>query len=150
MKNLIVAIAVLVSSIVSAQKDYSDIDVSTSYVNTKTIEQWVLRYINQERIRLGLDTFVIDNQIDKMAKDHSIWMAKNNKLQHSGLNIRENITNGMNSVNTHKRSAYIAVRSWICSPGHYEAIQNPKYKYIGIGVSVNYTKFCIYYTTTFR
>jgi uncharacterized protein YkwD len=150
MKKLIVIVAVLVSGIVNAQKDYSDIDITSTYVNTKTIEHWVLYYINQERIKLGLDTFIVESTIDKIAKDHSNWMAKTGKYQHSGLNIRENITDNPSAVNTHKFAAYVAVRSWICSPGHYEAIQNPKYKYIGVGVAVKYSKFCIYYTTTFR
>lgn len=149
MKKLIVIVAVLVSGIVNAQKDYSDIDITSTYVDTKTIEHWVLYYINQERIKLGLDTFIVESTIDKIAKDHSNWMAKTGKYQHSGLNIRENITKIISPVNTHKFVAYVAVRSWICSPGHYEAIQNPKYKYIGVGIAVKYNNFCVYYTTTF-
>jgi uncharacterized protein YkwD len=149
MKKLLLTASLLVSSLTFSQ-DYSNIDITTTYVNTKTIDQWILYYINQERVKLGLDTFVIDSTIDKMAKDHSKWMARNNKLQHSGLNIRENITDKIAPTNTHKFAAYIAVRAWICSPAHYEAIQNPNYKYLGIGVAVNYNKFHIYYTTTFR
>jgi uncharacterized protein YkwD len=149
MRKLFLAASLLISSLTFSQ-DYSDIDITSTYVNTKTIERWVLYYINQERIKLGLDTFIVDVVIDNMAKDHSDWMSRNNKFQHSGKNIRENITNDISPMNTHKFAAYIAARSWICSPSHYEAIQNPEYKYIGIGIAVNYNKFCIYYTTTFR
>jgi uncharacterized protein YkwD len=149
MKKLLIAASLLVSSIAFTQ-DYSDSSVTYTFVHTKTLERWVLFYINEERTKLGLDTFNVDLVIDKMAKDHSKWMARNNKLQHSGLNIRENIQDDIAPYSTHKHLAYCAVRAWIKSPSHYEAIQNPKYKTIGVGVSANKIKFGIYYTTTFR
>ena len=149
MRTLLFTASLLVSSLAFSQ-DYSDSSVTYTFIHTKTLERWILFYINEERTKLGIDTFNVDLVIDKMAKDHSKWMARNNKLQHSGLNIRENIQVHIAPCYTHKDLAYTAVRAWICSPGHYEAIQNPKYKTIGVGVSVNLIKFGIYYTTTFR
>ena len=149
MRTLLFTASLLVSSLAFSQ-DYSDSSVTYTFIHTKTLERWILFYINEERTKLGIDTFNVDLVIDKMAKDHSKWMARNNKLQHSGLNIRENIQYDIAPYSTHKHLAYIAVRAWITSPGHYEAIQNPKYKTIGVGVSANKIKFGIYYTTTFR
>lgn len=155
MRVIILAASLLVSSLVFGQ-DYGDSLVKKEFVSVETIEYWVVRYINVERIKLGLDTLVIDSEPDQIAKTHSAWMLKTGKYQHSELNIAEIIITGGYGSNrySHKFEAQAIVNGWMASPGHKAHIINPENKFIGVGYAYKARQsdgyISDYCTVTFR
>jgi uncharacterized protein YkwD len=154
MKKLLVSIAVFISSFVNGQ-DYSDSLVKKDFVSSSTIEYWMVRYINAERLKLGLDTLIVDSEPDQIAKKHSAWMLSTGKYQHSGLNIAEIIMKSGKGTGdyTHKFFARAMVNAWMDSPGHKKHILDPGFKYIGAGHAYKVRQdgyISDYYTVTFR
>jgi uncharacterized protein YkwD len=155
MKKFLVVLAVAVNGLVFGQ-DYGDSLVKKEFVSTKTVEYWMVRYINIERTKLGLDTLIVASEPDQIAKTHSAWMLRTGKYEHSKLNIAEIIIDGGRGSNrySHKFIARASVNAWMDSPGHRAHIVNPYFKYIGAGYS--YTArlsdgyISDYYTVTFR
>ena len=137
MKKLLIIIAVAVSGFVNGQ-DYGDSLATKDFISAETVEYWMVRYINEERIKLGLDTLVYDSEIDDIAKNHSMWMLQTGKFQHSKLNVYEIITHSGAPTRreyacTHKRIAKAAINCWVSSPAHYRIMTLPNIKYIGSG-----------------
>ena len=64
MKKLLIIIAVAVSGVVNGQ-DYGDSLVHRDFVSKETVEYWMVRYINEERTKRGLDTLVYDSATNK-------------------------------------------------------------------------------------
>jgi uncharacterized protein YkwD len=93
MKKFLVVLAVAVSSVGFGQ-DYGDSLLKKEFVSAETIEYWMVRYINVERTKLGLDTLVVDSEPDQIAKTHSAWMLRTGIYEHSKLNIAEIIIEG--------------------------------------------------------
>jgi uncharacterized protein YkwD len=155
MKRLIFALSLLVSGM-SVGQDYGDSLVKKEFVSTETIEYWMVRYINVERIKLGLDTLVVDSEPDQIAKTHSAWMLRTGKYEHSKLNIAEIIIDGGHGSNrySHKFIARASINAWMDSPGHRAHIINPDFKYIGAGYSYSARQsdgyISDYSTVTFR
>jgi uncharacterized protein YkwD len=155
MKKFLVVLAVATSSFGFGQ-DYGDSLVKKEFVSAETIEYWMVRYINVERIKLGLDTLVVDSEPDQIAKTHSAKMLRTGIYEHSKLNIAEIIMKGGTGSNrySHKCRAQGVVNAWMGSPGHHAHIMNPNFKYIGTGYSYTVRQLdgfiSYYYTATFR
>jgi uncharacterized protein YkwD len=158
MKKLFLVFSIVVSSFGFGQ-DYGDSLVTKDFVSVETIEYWMIRYINAERLKLGLDTLVLDSELDKMANDHSAWMSRTGKYEHSGKNVYEVImTSGFAgnkyASTLHKNTASGCVRAWMSSPGHNYIITKPELKYIGSGFSYSIRNgdgyITVYYTVTVR
>jgi len=137
-------------------QEFGDSLVKKDFVSSSTIEYWMVRYINAERIKLGLDTLIVAEEPDQIAKTHSAWMLRTGKYQHSGLNIAEIIMESGKGTGryTHKVFARAMVNAWMDSPGHKKHILDPEFKYIGSGhaYKVRQSDGYIedYYTVTFR
>ena len=155
MKKFLVVLAVAVSSVGFGQ-DYGDSLVKKEFVSVETIEYWMVRYINVERIKLGLDTLVVATEPDQIAKTHSAKMLRTGIYEHSKLNIAEIIMESGTGSNrySHKFEARAVVNAWMDSPGHRAHIINPDFKYIGAGYSYSARQsdgyISDYYTVTFR
>lgn len=154
MKKLLVIVALFVSGITIAQ-DYGDSLVTEDFISSSTIEYWMVRYINVERVKLGLDTLIVGSEPDQIAKNHSAWMLRTGKYQHSGLNIAEIIMKcgAPTDWYTHKFFARSMVNAWMSSPGHKAHILNPNFKYIGAGHAYSIDSLGYisdYYTVTFK
>ena len=155
MKHFIFILCLSVSGLAVGQ-DYGDSLVKKEFVSAETIEYWMVRYINVERIKLGLDTLVVDSEPDKIAKTHSAWMLRTGKYEHSKLNIAEIIIDGGHGSNrySHKFIARSSINAWMDSPGHRAHIINPDFQYIGAGYSYTARQsdgyISDYSTVTFR
>lgn len=158
MKKLLIIIAVAVSGFVNGQ-DYGDSLATKDFISAETVEYWIVRYINEERTKLGLDTLVYDSEIDDMAKTHSEWMLRTGKFEHSKNNVYEIILTGGNGTTkynryTHKFYARAVVNGWMNSSGHKYIITLAKLQYIGVGFSYSIRSsdgyITKYYTATFR
>ena len=155
MKTLLLATVVLSCSF-SFGQDYGDSLVKKEFVSVETIEYWVVRYINEERMSLGLDTLVVDSEPDGIAKSHSAKMLRTGIYEHSKLNIAEIISKGGSGGNrySHKFIARAHVNGWMDSPGHRAHIVNPEFKFIGVGYAYTARQsdgyISDYCTVTFR
>lgn len=154
MKKLLLVFSIAVSSFGFGQ-DYGDSLVKKDFLSSETIERYIVFYINEERVKLGLDTLAVLSEIDDIAKNHSAWMLQTRKYQHSGLNIDEIImkTGTCSNRYSHKFFARAIVNAWMNSPAHKDAIIDTNFKYIGVGMSytIRQTDGYIseYYTCTF-
>jgi len=155
MRKLFLAASLLVSSLAFGQ-DYGDSLVKKDFVSAETIEYWVVRYINVERTKLGLDTLIVDLELDDIAKSHSAWMLKTGKYEHSKLNIDEIIMKSGTGSNrySHKFIARAVVNAWMDSPAHHAIIIQPTNKFVGVGFAYSVRQsdgfISYYHTVTFR
>lgn len=135
---------------------YSDSLTSKTYIDVPTIEYWMIRYINIERINCGLDTLIYQKNVDDISNKHNNWMCETGRYEHSGLNIAEIIFTSSSSAGmSYKKIAKGAVNAWMSSAGHRKHILHPNFKYIGSGFAykiidkeLGYCK--IYYTVNFE
>lgn len=106
-------------------------------------EQEVLRLVNIERQKAGLQPFKLSAELSHVARDKSKDMAHNNYFSHQspthgspfdmmkayGINYRtagENIAKGYNSPES-------VVNGWMNSPGHRANILNSSFNTLGVG-----------------
>jgi len=106
-----------------------------TFYNMNTYVRLVCLYINVERKNYGLEPLVIDPKLMKIAQNHSDKMGKTKIYKHSGLNYVEVITHITSIVITsHKDNGGCAVKQWMNSQPHREALLDPDLKTFGIGV----------------
>ena len=106
-----------------------------TFYNMNTYVRLVCLYINVERKNHGLEPLVIDPKLMKIAQNHSDKMAKTKIYKHSGLNYVEVITHIASiEESSHKENAGCAVKQWMGSQPHREALLDPNLKTFGIGV----------------
>lgn len=111
--------------------------------SVKSVERQVVALVNQERAKQGLKPFVVDWEVERVARYKSNDMqAKNyfshtsptygspfNMLKHFGVSYRsagENIAKG-------QRTPQEVMNAWMNSSGHRANILNSGYTHIGVG-----------------
>lgn len=154
MKNVIVILVMVLGLNVFSQNGFLEINhypnVSTdtipfadslhtkTFYNMDTYVKLVFLYINEERKSHGLNPLVMDKKLMSIAQKHSDYMARWANYKHSGLNYVE-VINRINSIEicSHKENAGCAVKQWMHSEAHRDALLDPKLKTFGIGVQEN-------------
>lgn len=118
----------------------------------------VLRLVNVEREKEGLNALVGDDKLDAAAQGHSEDMAENNFFAHDNLKgekfsdrikkagasyrcAGENIAAG-------QRNPADVVDAWMHSEGHRANILTPNFNKLGVGVAKD-SSGCIYWTQDF-
>jgi len=107
----------------------------------------MLRIINHHRKKKGLGSLKAYYFLDRVATEHSRYMAKHRVCNHAGINYRRNkiekrMWTGYMGENCHmfpafdynRRTAEKLVTGWLKSPGHRANLLNARYKRIGIGI----------------
>jgi len=94
-------------------------------VKLAAIEANVVSYTNQERVRHGLPSLVVDKELMKTAREHAAWMTRNHSMVHTSRPVAENIAMGQ----PHSSDA---VRAWMNSSGHRANILNSGHRRIGV------------------
>ncbi len=89
------------------------------------IEQSIIDQTNAERARNGVAPLAVDASLEQTARNHAAWMTNNRVMQHSTMNVAENIA-------WNQRSVPEVMNSWMNSPGHRANILNPSYHRIGV------------------
>ena len=144
-------------------------------MNTRIVERSILHYTNKERRKRKLRALRGHNALIRAARGHSRWMARRNKMSHTGGsgsepwdraeragypsgNVSENLWQSSGSKGLayksklHWRSDWqlgrVAVISWMNSSGHRQNLLTPNIKHIGIGVARN-KRGSIYLTQKF-
>ncbi len=125
----------------------------------RTMEQEIVRLVNQERAKQGLKPLTENWQMSRVARIKSQDMIDNNYFSHNSpvygtpfkmlsnygitySEAAENIANG-------QKSAQEVVNSWMNSSGHRANILNPNYNQIGVGVAKKGTNGPLYFTQMF-
>jgi uncharacterized YkwD family protein/spore coat assembly protein SafA len=111
--------------------------------NVKTIEESVLKLVNNERTQRGLSPLQMDWELQRVARTKSQDMAAKGYFSHQsptygspfdmmknfGIQYRaagENIASG-------QRTPQEVMKSWMNSTGHRENILKPDFTHIGVG-----------------
>ncbi len=116
----------------------------------RVMEEEVVRLVNEEREKHGLQPLQISEKLMKTAREKSDDMAINNYFSHTDLNgytmaIDLNVAENITSVDSTPNGA---VDNWMKSTkGHKQNILDPNSKYIGVGVSFNINSELVYYWT---
>ena len=117
-------------------KDYTDEEV-------RAMEEEVVRLVNEERIKYGLQPLVINETLMKLSREKSEDMYTNNYFSHISERlgapadvIRSNNLEfswmGENIAKMQTTPSEV-VQAWMNSKGHRENILSPNAKYIGVG-----------------
>ncbi|MGE7760069.1 CAP domain-containing protein [Peribacillus sp. NPDC097895] len=131
---------------------------TTDQENSQSVEQQILRLVNEERSKQGLPSLEMDSAISHVAILKSEDMRDNNYFNHTsprygspfemmksfGVSYNyagENIAAG-------QPSAEAVMSSWMNSPGHKANILNKNYSKIGIGHATG-GKYSHYWTQQF-
>lgn len=118
----------------------------------------VLRLVNVEREKEGLNALVGDDKLDAAAQGHSEDMAANNFFAHDNLKgekFSDRIKKagasyrcaGENIAAGHRDPADV-VDAWMHSEGHRANILTPQFNKLGVGIAKD-SKGCIYWTQDF-
>ncbi len=130
-------------------------------------EQKLLKLINEERIRLGLNPLIWEEDLAKASRYHSYDLATQNYFNHSSYDRVDNklvkvagtfdritqfysksFVNGEN-IAAGYQSAEKTYQQWYHSKGHYEIMFDPSTRRIGIGVFyLENSPFGYYWTMT--
>ncbi|SNT47236.1 uncharacterized protein, YkwD family [Bacillus sp. OK838] len=131
---------------------------TTNQEKGQSVEQQVLRLVNEERSKSGLPSLEMDTAVSNIANMKSEDMRDNNYFNHTSPNYGspfdmmksfgigykyagENIAAG-------QPSADAVMKSWMNSPGHKANILNKNYTHIGIGHATG-GKYTHYWTQQF-
>ncbi|STX29451.1 putative transporter [Legionella beliardensis] len=157
MKNNLIVINSLIFLVI-ASCFQAGAHAQTAALESKTyqMQQDILLYINQYRIKHGRSALQMNNAISKEATLHSQDMAAHRvPFGHQGFAKRiknlyaviKQAHSGAENVAYNYKNAEIVVREWIKSPGHKKNIMG-NYNLTGIGIAYD-KKGKIYYTQIF-
>lgn len=153
MKKIILSISILLSGIAFGQSspiDYTDSLETYTFIDEALICELVFTFINEERVKAGLNELEKDTSLYNIAQEHAEWIAETLIFEHSShkkatnmgpefhrrYNYAENLICQETIQNfTHLQKAQKFVAGWMLSPGHRANILNPETKYIGVGFS---------------
>jgi len=121
-----------------------------TYITNNGYVQQLIDLINQARAEVGRAALTVNQQLMKAAQDHSLDMACNDFLRHSGS---DGTWTGDRLANVEYPNSYYleviaiglpqdAMNQWKDDPTHWEAIINSRVTEIGVGYV--YNKFSSY------
>ena len=118
----------------------------------RAMEEEVVRLVNEERAKYGLQPLQIREDLMQSARAKSEDMATRNYFAHidpDGYSMAEDLKVAEN-CHAGNSTPGGAVSSWLDSEGHRANILNPDYKYIGVGyVKTFNAKYITYWTQHF-
>lgn len=123
--------------------------------NMETMESDILKYVNEDRISLGLSPLQMNELESSLAAKHSLDMSQGKvKFGHDGFNTRaKTIQKALGSMEVGENvaegsmTAREVVDGWLHSPGHKKNIEG-NFTLTGIGYASN-KKGDIYFTQIF-
>ncbi|AOH55152.1 transporter [Peribacillus muralis] len=144
--------------IVGQTIDLPNVQQTAKQQNDQTVEQQILRLVNEERSKAGLPNVEMDTSLSKTATLKSEDMRDHDYFNHTsptygspfdmmkafGITYKyagENIAAGQPSSES-------VMKSWMNSPGHKANILNKNYTHIGIGHATG-GKYSHYWTQQF-
>ena len=139
--------------------DYSQVQQpiqQSEPIDTATLESDVHNAINDLRVQNGVRPLVYDDNLAKVARDHSVDMGINNYLSHDtqdGKTLQQRFieakipcwTGGENIQQTYDQDnlAKVIALGWFESAGHKANLLNPLFSHEGIGVYVKSSDYVL-------
>lgn len=115
--------------------------------STKSLESEVVRLVNIERSRQGLQLLTENWQLSRVARYKSADMAAKNYFSHtsptygSPFTMMENFgihyTSAGENIAMGQRTPQEVMNAWMNSPGHRANILSPSFSQIGVGLAKN-------------
>jgi len=90
--------------------------------------------INEERVKASLPELEWSDRLEKLAKEHSQWMATTGRFEHSENRVKESIFKAI-GYTTEERAASAAVSSWLDSPSYKANVLHKVVKACAAGVA---------------
>lgn len=126
----------------------------SSIKENDSIVQEIHQLINNHRNSIGKKALIFNDEVSKIALEHTNYMISKNKISHDNFNIRftqlRKIVNAVSmaeNVASHQQTGAEVVKDWINSNGHRKNIEE-NYTHTGIGVKKN-SKGNYYFTQLF-
>ena len=151
MKNLLIILTILISSVVYGQPKSTD-TMFVATVDIDFIEKEIFRVINEHRLSKGVDVLEWDTAFANGARRHSEFLSIDGIIKHDPEGGNECIvpTSDGNNWFTYGEFANIIVNSWKRSKGHNYVMLLPRPIYGGVGISFNEGVIMGNAITTFR
>ena len=152
MKNLLLIITILISSVVYGQPKSTD-TMFVENVDTSFIEKEIFRVINEHRLSKGVDELEWDTAYSNGARRHSEWLSETDLFEHDEKTSSNECiikTSDGNNWFTYGEFANIVVNGWKKSKGHNYIMLLPKPIYGGVGISFNEGVYTGNAITTFQ
>lgn len=116
--------------------------------NASELEALVLRahqHVNRHRASLGLGELILDSRISRVARRHSASMAQGAAFSHRGFKQRATAIGRFMPYRTvaenlaynygNQDPAARAFQSWLKSPKHRQAMEDPRFTHTGLAVA---------------
>lgn len=141
--NNIQPIVEIEDTTVSSEKELTEEEI-------REMEEEVVKLVNEERAKYGLEPLQIDETLMSGARFKSNDMKINNYYSHisptygNATDMLKNVFNykfngyylgAGENIHHHEQNAKTVMEDWLNSNAHRENILNPNYKYIGVGLS---------------
>lgn len=140
MKKIFLIIFLFVSTIGFSQSPNDSI-IHKENIDIRYLENMCLEVFNSYRYSKGDYKLKIDSTLCKSSKQHSQWMGKNKKFEHSHSGVGENILNlSLGWGPTYKLMSEVIIKSWIDSPPHNENMLSNNYTSVGLGIEMTTSK----------
>ena len=142
MKNLITLLIVLFS--LSGVSQSSTDTLGHDGINISLLDSLVEVYVNELRVNRGINILEFNVGVKEHSYNHSNWLVKNNKFEHSTGIIGECILIcGVWGISTYEEAAKALLSVWVKSLPHKRALLSGYYKFGGCGtVVVDYNYGC--------
>jgi uncharacterized YkwD family protein/spore coat assembly protein SafA len=132
--------------------------ISIPNIDVKTMENQVIKLVNQARVNAGLQPFTANWELSRVARYKSQDMANKGYFDHTSptygspftmmQNFGIKFTAAGENIAMGQRTAQEVMNSWMNSPGHRGNILNPSFNQIGVGLAKNSNGMC-YWTQQF-
>ncbi len=129
----------------------SKVEVVDDAINREEVELEIVRLVNEERVKAGLDEVEVAEDLMHVARWHSDEMVELDyfshmsptlNMQHTELarNLGADYTYAGENAYAGSSSPEGIMTAWMGSAGHKKHILNPKVKYIGVGYTYDESK----------
>jgi uncharacterized protein YkwD len=125
--KLLVVLVLLVSGLGYSQKPTDTIP--TTNINSNLMNQCVIDEVNKERKKLGLHPFIVTEGAMEFSKEHTEWMVKTGKFEHSKNDTYGECINksGFFDGESYEGAAKRIVNWWMNSPPHRKVLMSRDY-----------------------
>lgn len=132
--------------------------ISIPNIDVKTMENQVIKLVNQARVNAGLQPFTANWELSRVSRYKSQDMINKGYFGHTSptygspftmmQNFGIRFTAAGENIAMGQRTAQEVMNTWMNSPGHRANILNPSFNQIGVGLAKNSNGTC-YWTQQF-
>lgn len=114
-----------------------DSQIGNDSLNTKLLDELIIKEINNERRKAGLSILVYNKSISDRTYKYVNWMVNEGKFEHSHTSSEVIEINRFNNKITYSDLAKDIINRWIDSPGHKDILLSSGHtNHIGVHAEV--------------